>query len=78
MMLEEVELPFMGIGVAAPVSIADVDGSGVEEPLLSWVAITEASFREASDMICFMFLFRRCEGFHAGLRNGRRLSVRSS
>lgn len=33
--------------------------TGVETPLLFWVAITEASLRVASAMICLTFLLRR-------------------
>ena len=62
-MFECTAFPAVGRGVAAPVPIVEVGGSGVESPLLSWVTITDASFRDASEIICFMFLFRRCEGF---------------
>ena len=62
-MLECVKVPMDGTGVAAPVSMAELCGFGVEEPLLSCVAMTEASLRAASATICLMFLLRRWEGF---------------
>lgn len=70
-------VPFVGSGVAAPVPIAEPSGIGVELPLLFCVARTEASFLDASPMICLMFLLRRADGFQLGLRNGRGLSARS-
>lgn len=57
-------MPFEGTGVAAPVSIAEVGRFGVDEPLLSCVAINDASLRAASATICLIFLLRRWEGFH--------------
>lgn len=77
-MLDCVNAPFIGMGVAAPVLGAGLGGLGVEKPLLSCVAMTDASLRAASATICLMFLLRRCEGFHLGLRNALGLSVRSS
>ena len=78
MMLDCVAVPpFVGNGVATPVSMADVVGLGVLEPLLFWVARTEASLREASATICFMFLLRRWEGFQWGLRKGLGFGARS-
>lgn len=62
-MFEWVTAPFVGTGVVKPVSKAELCSCGVEAPLLFWVARTEASLRDASAMICLMFLFRRCEGF---------------
>ena len=72
------EAPLVGNGVAAPVFMAELRGFGVDDPLLSCVAITEASLREASETICLMFLFRRCDGFQRVLRNGFGLRARSS
>ena len=64
-MLECMNVPFEGTGVAAaPVSMAGLCRIGVEEPLLSCVAMTDASLRAASATICLMFLLRRWEGFH--------------
>lgn len=45
-------------------------GKGVAAPLLSWVAITEASLRTASPRMVLMFLLRRWLGFQRGLRKG--------
>ena len=63
-MLECVNVPYKGTGVAAPVSMAELCRFGVEEPLLSCVAMTDTSLRAASATICLIFLLRRCEGFH--------------
>lgn len=57
-------------GVAAPSVVAPVAGKGVDAPELFCVASTEASFRCDSEMICFVFLFRRPLGFQLGLRKG--------
>ena len=57
-MLAWVDEPLFCMGVTAPVSIAELCIFGVEEPLLSWVAITDASLRAASATICFMVLLR--------------------
>lgn len=63
-MLECVNVPLEGTGVAAPVSIAEFCRFGVEKPLLSCVGMAEASLRAASATICLIFLLRRWEGFH--------------
>lgn len=75
---EWVVVPLAGTGVTAPVPILEPWGSGVDDPLLFCVGMTETSFREASEIICLIFLFRRCDGFQWGLRKGRGLRVRSS
>lgn len=53
-----------------PSDVAPVAGIGVEAPELFCVASTEASLRWVSEMICLVFLFRRCEGFQSGFRKG--------
>ena len=58
-MLAWVDEPLVCMGVTAPVSIAELCMFGVEEPLLSWVANTDASLRAASATICFIVLLRR-------------------
>ena len=58
-MLACVDEPLGCMGVTAPVSIAELCMFGVEEPLLSWVAITDASLRAASATTCFIVLLRR-------------------
>ncbi len=77
-MLDWLNAPFVGMGEAAPVAMAELWGFGVEAPLFSWVGMDEASLRAASATICLMFLLRRCDGFHRGLRKDLGLSVRSS
>jgi hypothetical protein len=48
------------VGVAAPpVAITECGIIGVELPLLFCVAMTDASLRDASAMICLTFLLRR-------------------
>ena len=69
--------PELGSGVPASVIMADVMGWGVELPLLFCVARTEASFREASEIICLIFLLRRRDGFQFGSRKFRGCSARS-
>lgn len=54
----------------AGVLISEYGTAGVEMPLLFCVAMTEASLRVASPMICLRFLLRRCGGFQFGLRKG--------
>ena len=54
-----VSVLFASTGVAAPVSTVELCGFGVEEPLLSCVAIIDASLRAASATICLIFLLRR-------------------
>jgi hypothetical protein len=70
--------PFVRAGVTPPGAAVEPGGRGVDVPLLLCVARTEASLREASAMICLMFLFRRCEGFQRGLRKGFWIGVMSS
>lgn len=70
--------PFVRAGVTPPVGTEEPGCRGVEVPLLFWVASTDASLREASAMICLMFLLRRCDGFQRGLRNGFRTEAMSS
>lgn len=62
--------PWLPAGVTLPVIASDAGTTGVEMPLLFCVASTEASLREASPIICFKFLLRRCGGFQFGLRKG--------
>ena len=45
--------------MTTPVFVVFVARLGVVAPLLFCVAKTEASLRDASETICFMFLFRR-------------------
>jgi len=51
---------------------AEVSGCGVDVPLLFCVAATEAWLLEASDIICFKFLFLRMAGLQVAFRKGLR------
>lgn len=70
-MLRLPSAPLTGVA-KPPVAIEEYAGRGVDVPLLFWVAMTDASLREASAMICLTFLFRRCGGFQWGVRQGFR------
>jgi len=66
-------------GVTSPsVEVLVSSGKGVAAPLLSWVAITEASFRTASPRTVLMFLLRRWLGFQWEFRKGFWMECMSS
>jgi len=74
-----VELVVEPAGVMSPsVEVLDSSGRGVAAPLLSWVAITEASFRTASPRMVLMFLLRRWLGLQCGFRKGLGMECISS
>ena len=66
-----VELVVDAAGVISPsVEVLVSSWKGVAAPLLSWVAMAEASLRTASPRMVLMFLLRRWLGFQWVLRKG--------